>query len=167
VIQTDIPGGHCSRGYTRLRAGSPQSPARDHHCSRTTLLVARSQRRPTLRSTCCVEIGANEGLHRLRRAAVTARVLDYFCVSAIEDVMIPVYRRFDKAYIAGFAEQAAECARQGDQVALGLFRQAATDLAAQVKVVDLRLAHRLMAARARRYRLSAVVRSSSPRTVKM
>ncbi len=71
--------------------------------------------------------------------AVTARVLSYFRISAVEDVMIPVYRRFDKAYIAGFAEQAADCALEGDQVALGLFRQAAADLAAQVKVVYLRL----------------------------
>ncbi len=71
--------------------------------------------------------------------ALTASVLSYFQVSAIEDVMIPVYRRFDKAYIAGFAERAAECARHGDQVALGLFRQAAADLAAQVEVVYHRL----------------------------
>jgi glucosamine kinase len=71
--------------------------------------------------------------------AVTARVLSYFRVSAVEDVMIPVYRRFDKAHIAGFAEQAAECAQDGDQVALGLFGQAAADLAAQVTVVYRRL----------------------------
>jgi glucosamine kinase len=71
--------------------------------------------------------------------AVTARALDYFRIPAIEDVMVPVYRHFDKAYIAGFAEPAAECAQLGDQVALGLFRQAAADLAAQVKVICLRL----------------------------
>ena len=71
--------------------------------------------------------------------ALTARVLGYFRVSAVEDVLIPVYRRFDKAHIAGFAEQTAECAQEGDQVALRLFRQAAADLAAQVKVVYLRL----------------------------
>ena len=71
--------------------------------------------------------------------ALTASVLTYFQIRAIEDVMIPVYRRFDKAHIAGFAEQAAECARHGDQVALGLFRHAAADLAAQVEVVYRRL----------------------------
>jgi hypothetical protein len=49
-------------------------------------------------------------------------VLDYFGISAVGDVLVPVYRRFDKAYIAGFAEQAAECARQGDRVMLGVFR---------------------------------------------
>ncbi len=72
-------------------------------------------------------------------AAVTERVLDYFRISAVEDVMIPVYRDLDKAFIAGFAAQAAECARQGDQVTLDLFRQAAKDLAGQVKVVYQRL----------------------------
>ena len=80
--------------------------------------------------------------HRDGRGApttLTAAVLSYFQIPAIEDVMIPVYRRFDKAYIAGFAELAAECARHGDQVALGLFRQAAADLAAQVEVVYRRL----------------------------
>jgi N-acetylglucosamine kinase-like BadF-type ATPase len=66
-------------------------------------------------------------------------VLSYFQIPAIEHVMVPVYRRFDKAYIAGFAKQAAECARHGDQVALGLFRQADAGLAAQVEVVYRRL----------------------------
>ncbi len=80
--------------------------------------------------------------HRDGRGAATAlttAVLSYFQIPAIEDVMVPVYRRFDKAYIAGFAKQAAECARHGDQVALGLFRQAAAGLAAQVEVVYRRL----------------------------
>ena len=71
--------------------------------------------------------------------ALTASVLSYFQIPVIEQVMLPVYRRFDKAYIAGFAEQAGECARHGDQVALELFRHAAADLAAQVEVVHRRL----------------------------
>jgi N-acetylglucosamine kinase-like BadF-type ATPase len=63
------------------------------------------------------------------------RLLDFYELSTIEDIMPTVYRPFDKARIAAFAEQVAEAAADGDAPAISIFRQAATDLARQIEVI--------------------------------
>jgi glucosamine kinase len=85
-------------------------------------------------------------LHGIRHAAawrdgrgewtsMIPRLLDFYGLSTIEDIMPTVYRPFDKARIAAFAEQVAEAAADGDEPAIGIFRQAAADLARQIEVI--------------------------------
>lgn len=63
------------------------------------------------------------------------RLLDFYGLRAIEEIMPAVYRPFDKARIAAFAEQVAEAAAGGDAPAIRIFRQAAADLARQIEVI--------------------------------
>jgi glucosamine kinase len=63
------------------------------------------------------------------------RLLDFYELSAIEDIMPVVYRPFDKARIAAFAEQVAESAADGDEPAIRIFQQAAASLARQIEVI--------------------------------
>jgi N-acetylglucosamine kinase-like BadF-type ATPase len=63
------------------------------------------------------------------------RLLDFYGLSDIEEIMPVIYRPFDKARIAAFAEQVAKSAQEGDEAALGIFRRAAADLARQVEVI--------------------------------
>ena len=63
------------------------------------------------------------------------RLLDFYELSDIEDIMPVIYRPFDKARIAAFAEQVAESAHDGDEAAIGIFREAAAGLARQVEVI--------------------------------
>ena len=63
------------------------------------------------------------------------RLLDFYELSTIEDIMAVVYRPFDKARIAAFAEQVAEAAADGDEPAIRIFQQAAADLARQIEVI--------------------------------
>ncbi len=85
-------------------------------------------------------------LHGIRHAAawrdgrgewtsMIPRLLSFYGLSTIEDIMPTVYRPFDKARIAAFAEQVAEAAADGDEPAIGIFRQAAADLARQIEVI--------------------------------
>lgn len=68
-------------------------------------------------------------------SAVIPRMVDFYELDKIEDIMPVIYREFDKAHIAAFAQQVAEAARDGDELAAGIFRQAAADLAAQIEVI--------------------------------
>ena len=68
-------------------------------------------------------------------SAVIPRMLDFYELNNIEDIMPVIYREFDKARIAAFAQQVAEAARGGDELAEGIFRQAAAGLAAQIEVI--------------------------------
>ncbi len=63
------------------------------------------------------------------------RLLDFYQLKNVEDIMAVVYRPFDKARIAAFAEQVAESAAEGDEPAIRIFRQAAADLARQIEVI--------------------------------
>jgi N-acetylglucosamine kinase-like BadF-type ATPase len=63
------------------------------------------------------------------------RLLDFYQLKNVEDVMAVVYRPFDKARIAAFAEQVAESADEGDEPAIRIFDQAAADLAEQIEVI--------------------------------
>ncbi len=63
------------------------------------------------------------------------RLLDFYELSDIEDIMPVVYRPFDKARIAAFAEQVAESAADGDEPAIRIFQQAAASLARQIEVI--------------------------------
>jgi glucosamine kinase len=63
------------------------------------------------------------------------RLLDFYQLKNVEDVMAVIYRPFDKARIAAFAEQVAESAAEGDQPAVRIFEQAAADLARQIEVI--------------------------------
>lgn len=63
------------------------------------------------------------------------RLLDFYALTTIEDIMPVIYRPFDKARIAAFAEQVAEAAADGDEPAIRIFRQAAADLARQIEVI--------------------------------
>jgi glucosamine kinase len=67
--------------------------------------------------------------------AIIPRLLDFYELASIEDIMPVIYRQFDKAHIAAFAQQVAEAARGGDELAAGIFRQAAADLASQIEVI--------------------------------
>jgi glucosamine kinase len=90
------------------------------------------------------------GLHAIRAAlacrdgraswtTILPRLMKFFDIRSAEDIKPVVYRHFDKAQIAAFAEQVADCAREGDAAACELFRRAASDLAAQVSAVYARL----------------------------
>jgi N-acetylglucosamine kinase-like BadF-type ATPase len=68
-------------------------------------------------------------------SAVIPRMMDFYELDKIEDIMPVIYREFDKAHIAAFAQQVAEAARDGDELAAGIFRQAAADLATQIEVI--------------------------------
>lgn len=67
--------------------------------------------------------------------ALVPRLLDFYGLQHIEDIKPIIYRNFDKARIAAFAEQVAKTADEGDDTATGIFRQAAADLAEQVSSV--------------------------------
>jgi glucosamine kinase len=68
-------------------------------------------------------------------SAVIPRMMDFYKLAEIEDIMPVFYREFDKAHIAAFAQQVAAAARDGDELAVGIFRQAAADLATQIEVI--------------------------------
>jgi N-acetylglucosamine kinase-like BadF-type ATPase len=68
-------------------------------------------------------------------SAMIPRMMDFYELDKIEDIMPVIYREFDKAHIAAFAQQVAEAARDGDELAAGIFRQAAADLATQIEVI--------------------------------
>jgi glucosamine kinase len=68
-------------------------------------------------------------------SALIPRMMDFYELDKIEDIMSVIYREFDKAHIAAFAQQVAEAARGGDQLAEGIFRRAAADLATQIEVI--------------------------------
>lgn len=68
-------------------------------------------------------------------SSMIPRLLDFYELSDIEDIMPVVYRPFDKARIAAFAEQVAGSAAEGDEPAIRIFRQAAADLARQIEVI--------------------------------
>jgi glucosamine kinase len=68
-------------------------------------------------------------------SAVIPRMMDFYELDKIEDIMPVIYREFDKAHIAAFAQQVAEAARDGDELAAGIFREAAGDLATQIEVI--------------------------------
>jgi N-acetylglucosamine kinase-like BadF-type ATPase len=63
------------------------------------------------------------------------RLLDFYRLRQIEDIKPIIYRDFDKARIASFAEQVAEAADEGDDMATGIFLEAAADLARQISTV--------------------------------
>lgn len=63
------------------------------------------------------------------------RLLEFYDLRHIEDIKPIIYREFDKARIAAFAEQVAESARAGDDLSVQIFRQAAADLATQIEVI--------------------------------
>lgn len=63
------------------------------------------------------------------------RLLDFYQLRQIEDIKPIIYRDFDKARIASFAQQVAEAAHEGDAMATGIFQQAAADLAKQISTV--------------------------------
>ena len=67
-------------------------------------------------------------------SALIPRLLDFYQLGDVEDIMPVVYRPFDKARIAAFAQQVAEAAQDGDELAVAIFRQAAADLARQIEV---------------------------------
>ena len=68
-------------------------------------------------------------------SAVIPRLLDFYKIGDVEDIMPVVYRPFDKARVAAFAEQVAEAAHDGDELAVAIFSQAAADLARQIEVI--------------------------------
>lgn len=63
------------------------------------------------------------------------RLLEFYGLRHIEDVKEIIYRDFDKARIAAFAEQVAEAADEGDGVATAIFQDAAAALAEQISAV--------------------------------
>jgi glucosamine kinase len=63
------------------------------------------------------------------------RLLEFYRLQQIEDIKPIIYRDFGKARIAAFAEQVARAADEGDDMATGIFRQAAADLAEQISAV--------------------------------
>jgi N-acetylglucosamine kinase-like BadF-type ATPase len=67
--------------------------------------------------------------------ALVPRLLDFYGLRLIEDIKPIIYRDFDKARIAAFAQQVAEAADEGDGMATGIFREAAADLAEQISTV--------------------------------
>jgi len=68
-------------------------------------------------------------------SAVIPRMMSFYELGKIEDIMPVIYREFDKAHIAAFAQQVAEAARDGDELAAGIFRRAAAGLATQIEVI--------------------------------
>ena len=67
--------------------------------------------------------------------SLVPRLLDFYHLRHIEDIKPVIYRDFDKARIAAFAAPAADAADEGDEIAIGIFRQAATNLAEQISTV--------------------------------
>jgi N-acetylglucosamine kinase-like BadF-type ATPase len=67
--------------------------------------------------------------------ALVPRLLDFYHLEHIEDIKPIIYRDFDKARISAFAAQVAEAADEGDDLATGIFRQAAAGLASQISAV--------------------------------
>jgi glucosamine kinase len=63
------------------------------------------------------------------------RLLDFYGLRQIEDIKPVIYQDFDKARIASFAQQVAEAAHRGDELATGIFQQAAAALAEQISTV--------------------------------
>jgi N-acetylglucosamine kinase-like BadF-type ATPase len=63
------------------------------------------------------------------------RLLEFYGLRHIEDIKPVIYRDFDKARIAAFAAQVGKCADEGDDVAAGIYRQAAVALADQISAV--------------------------------
>ncbi len=68
-------------------------------------------------------------------STVIPRLLEHYRLADVEDIMPVIYRPFDKARIAAFAEQVAEAATAGDELARAIFRRAAADLAEQIEVI--------------------------------
>jgi glucosamine kinase len=68
-------------------------------------------------------------------SSMIPRLLDFYQLANIEDIMPVIYRPFDKARIAAFAEQVAASAAEGDEPAIGIFQRAAADLARQIEVI--------------------------------
>lgn len=67
--------------------------------------------------------------------ALVPRLLDFYHLQHIEDIKPIIYRDFDKARIAAFAEEVEKAADEGDDMATGIFLQAAADLAEQISTV--------------------------------
>jgi N-acetylglucosamine kinase-like BadF-type ATPase len=63
------------------------------------------------------------------------RLLEFYELQHIEDIKPIIYRDFDKARISAFAAQVGEAADEGDDVAAGIYRQAAVALAEQISAV--------------------------------
>ena len=63
------------------------------------------------------------------------RLLEFYGLQHIEDIKPVIYRDFDKARISAFAVQVQEAADEGDDVAAGIYRQAAVALAEQISAV--------------------------------
>src|SRR3984957_1167067 len=63
------------------------------------------------------------------------RLLEFYGLRHIEDIKPVIYRDFDKARISAFAVQVQEAADEGDDVAAGIYRQAAVALAEQISAV--------------------------------
>jgi glucosamine kinase len=63
------------------------------------------------------------------------RLLEFYGLRHIEDIKPVIYRDFDKARISAFAVQVQEAADEGDEVAAGIYRQAAVALAGQISAV--------------------------------
>ncbi len=67
--------------------------------------------------------------------ALIPRLLDFYRLRQIEDIKPVIYRNFDKARISAFATQVAEAADEGDDVAAGIYHEAAAALAEQISAV--------------------------------
>jgi glucosamine kinase len=63
------------------------------------------------------------------------RLLEFYGLQHIEDIKPVIYRDFDKARISAFAVQVGEAADEGDDVAAGIYRDAAVALAEQISAV--------------------------------
>ena len=63
------------------------------------------------------------------------RLLGFYGLRHIEDIKPVIYRDFDKARIAAFAVQVQEAADEGDDVAAGIYREAAVALGEQISAV--------------------------------
>ena len=63
------------------------------------------------------------------------RLLEFYGLRDIEDIKPVIYRDFNKARISAFAAQVGESADEGDDVAAGIYREAAVALAEQISAV--------------------------------
>jgi glucosamine kinase len=63
------------------------------------------------------------------------RLLEFYGLQHIEDIKPVIYRDFDKARISAFAAQVGDSADEGDEVAAGIYREAAVALAGQISAV--------------------------------
>lgn len=82
-----------------------------------------------IRAALAYRDGRNNG------TALVPRLLDFYHLAQLEDIKPIIYRDFDKARISAFAAQVAEAADEGDEMAIGIFRQEAAGLAAQISAV--------------------------------